>query len=161
MPHGLYKQVDRMVFLGARKKLEDAVGGIGQFRQFLQNFSPAFLGAFVVSHNYGPSPSGDAAAEWGRECIGEDTGIESYPPEAEGGLNNLGKFSQIDWPRPMCFDTAPFRDQPYDRSQYIQIFKARGEYFMGCKNPQAEDPSAPLSAESTKGDKNTSVVNCE
>jgi hypothetical protein len=161
MPHGLYKQVDRMVFLGVRSRLEDAVGGIGQFRQFLNNFAPDFLGTFVVSHNYGPSPGGDAAAQWGRECIGEDTGIESYPREAEGGLNNLGKFSRIDWPRPMCFDTAPFRDQPYDRSQYIQIFKARGEYFMGCKNPQAEDPSARLSAESTRGDKNTNVVDCE
>jgi hypothetical protein len=160
-PHGLYKQVDRMVFLGVRPKLEEAIDGIGQFRQFLQSFTPAFVGAFVVSHNYGPSPGGDDASDWGRECIGEDTGIESYPHEAEGGLNNLGKFSQMDWPRPMCFDTAPFRDQPYDRSQYIQIFKARGEHFMGCKNPQAEDPSAPLSAESTRGDKNTHVVNCE
>lgn len=161
MPHGLYQQVDRMKFLGVLPQLERAVGGIDQFRQFLSNFAPDFLGTFVVSHNYGPSPGGDAAGQWGRECIGEDTGIESYPSEAEGGLNNLGKFSQIDWPRPMCFDTAPFRDQPYDRSQYIKIFKARGEHFMGCKNPQAEDPSAPRSAESTRGDKNTNVVNCE
>ncbi len=161
MPHGLYQQVDRMVFLGVRDELEERVALIGDFRQFIQRVSPAFLGTFVVSHNYAPSPGGGDAASWGRQCIGEDTGIESYPPEAEGGLNNLGKFSQIDWPRPMCFDTAPFRDQPYDRSQYIKIFKSRGEHFMGCKNPQAEDPSAPTSAASTKGDKNTNVVNCE
>ncbi|MBN1208831.1 MAG: pilus assembly protein [Myxococcaceae bacterium] len=159
--HGLYQQVDRMVFLGVRERIEDNIGIIGDFRQFIQQFAPAFLGAFVVSHNYGPSPGGTEATDWGRECIGEDTGIESYPPEAEGGLNNLNRFSQIDWPRPTCFDTAPFRDQPYARSQYIKIFKARGDYFMGCKNPQAEDPSAPTSANSTQGDKNTRVVNCE
>jgi hypothetical protein len=162
MPHGLYKQVDRMVFLGVRSKLEEAVGGIGQFRQFLQNFSPAFLGTFVVSHNYGPSPGGAESSEWGRECIGKDTGIESYPPEAEGGLNNLDKFSQLDWPRPKCFDTAPFRDQPYDKSQYIQIFKARGEYFMGCKNAEAADPSAPKSDEATRGDESkANAADCE
>jgi len=157
MPHGLYKQVNRMVFLGLTKKLSDAAGSI-QFPQFLSKIFPAFLGTFVVSHNYGPSPSGD----WSRECIGKDTGIESYPPEAEGGLNNLNKVSQIDWPRPTCFDTAPFRDQPYDKSQYIQIFKARGEYFMGCKNAQAADPSAPKSDEATKGDESKAyAIDCE
>jgi hypothetical protein len=162
MPHGLYKQVDRMVFLGVRGKLEESVGGIGQFRQFLQDFSPAFLGTFVVAHNYGPSPSGSSASEWGRECIGEDTGILSYPPEAEGGLNNLNKFSQIDWPRPTCFDTAPFRDQPYDKAQYIQLFKARGDYFLGCKNAEAADPSAPRSDESTRGDESKpNAIDCE
>jgi hypothetical protein len=160
-PHGLYQQVDRMVFLGARKELEKNIGLIGDFGQFVQQVTPEFLGTFVVSHNYGPSPGGGDATAWGRDCIGEDTGIESYPSEAEGGLNNLGKFSQVDWPRPMCFDTAPFRDQPYDRSQYIKLFKARGDHFMGCQNPQAEDPSAPTSAQSTKGDKNTDVVDCE
>lgn len=160
-PHGLYQQVDRMVFLGARQKMEEHVGFTRDFRQFLGQFSPALLGTFVVSHNYGPSPGGGEAAAWGRECIGEDTGIEAYPLEAEGGLNNLGRFARIDWPRPMCFDTAPFRDQPYERSQYIQIFKARGEHFMGCRNPEAEDPSAPTSAAATRGDKNTHVVDCE
>ena len=77
-------------------------------------------------------------------------------------MNNLNRFSRIDWPRPTCFDTAPFRDQPYDKSQYIQIFKARGDFFMGCKNAQAADPSAPKSDESTKGDESKSnAVDCE
>jgi hypothetical protein len=160
--HGLYRQVDRMVFLGVRSKLEEHVGIIGQLRQFLNQFAPAFLGTFVVSHNYGPSPTGADASDWGRECIGEDTGIESYPPEAEGGLNNLNRFSQIDWPRPTCFDTAPFRDQPYERSQYLRIFRARGDYFMGCKRAQATDPSAPTSTEAVKGDEGKAyAVNCE
>ncbi|MFL5350463.1 MAG: TadE/TadG family type IV pilus assembly protein [Hyalangium sp.] len=159
MPHGLYKQVDRMVFLGVRSKLAGAAGGvIGQFQDFLQKIFPAFVGTFVVSHNYTTSPGGD----FSRECIGEDLGISSYPPEAEGGLNNLDKFSQLDWPRPKCFDTAPFRDQPYDKSQYIQIFKARGDFFMGCKNAEAADPSAPKSDEATRGDESkANAIDCE
>jgi hypothetical protein len=159
--HGLHRQVDRMVFLGVRAKLEQELGIIGRLRQFLQQFAPAFLGTFVVSHNYTANPSGSEDA-WARDCIGDNTGIRSYPESAHGGLNNLDKFSQLDWPRPKCFDTAPFRDVPYNSPpQYMQIFQARGEFFMGCKNPQAEDPSAPTSADSTKGDKNTNVVNCE
>ena len=159
--HGLYLQVDRMVFLGVRSKLEQELGIIAEARQFLQQFSPAFLGTFVVSHNYTANPSGEES-QWARDCIGADTGIRSYPEAAHGGLNNLDKFSQLDWPRPKCFDTAPFRDVPYrSPPHYMTIFQARGDFFMGCKNAQAEDPSAPTSTESTKGDKNTRVVNCE
>jgi hypothetical protein len=157
-PHGLYQQVSRMVFLGARDQLTKHVGILAQFDQFIRQVTPAFLGTFVVSHNYGPTPSGEDE-EWSRDCIGPQTGVEAYPANAEGGLNNLDKFSQLDWPRPKCFDTAPFRDQPYERSQYIQIFKARGDYFMGCKNAQADDPSAPMV--SYRGDENLHVVNCE
>lgn len=158
MPHGLYKQVSRMVFLGVYDKLKENVGILGQFDQFIRQVVPAFLGTFVVSHNYGPTPSGDDE-EWSRDCIGPQTGVEAYPANAEGGLNNLDKFSQLDWPRPKCFDTAPFRDQPYERSQYIKIFQARGDYFMGCKNAQSDDPSAPRV--SHRGDENLNVVNCE
>jgi hypothetical protein len=142
-------------------KLEQELGIIAQLRQFLANIAPAFLGTFVVSHNYTTNPSGSEDA-WARDCIGANTGIKSYPEEAHGGLNNLDKFSQLDWPRPKCFDTAPFRDVPYNSPpQYMQIFQARGDFFMGCKNAQAEDPSAPTSGQSTQGDKNTNVVNCE
>jgi hypothetical protein len=159
--HGLHKQVERMVFLGVISKLEQELGIIAQLRQFLANIAPAFLGTFVVSHNYTANPSGSEDA-WARDCIGTNTGIKSYPEEAHGGLNNLDKFSQLDWPRPKCFDTAPFRDVPYNSPpQYMQIFQARGDFFMGCKNAQAEDPSSPTSTDSTKGDKNTNVVNCE
>ncbi|WP_232293510.1 hypothetical protein [Stigmatella aurantiaca] len=158
MPHGIYQQVSRMVFLGVRDELTKHVGIIAQFEEFIRQVAPAFLGTFVVSHNYGPTPSGEDE-EWSRDCIGPQTGVEAYPADAEGGLNNLDKFSQLDWPRPKCFDTAPFRDQPYERSQYIKIFKARGSYFMGCKNPQSDDPSAPVV--SNRGDSNLHVVNCE
>jgi hypothetical protein len=159
--HGLYKQVDRMVFLGVKAKLGEKIGIIASLQSVLANIAPAFLGTFVVSHNYTANPSG-SESKWARDCIGDNTGIKSYPEEAHGGLNNLDKFSQLDWPRPKCFDTAPFRDVPYNSPpQYMQIFQARGDFFMGCKNAQAEDPSAPNSTESTKGDKNTNVVNCE
>ncbi|MDC0708814.1 pilus assembly protein [Stigmatella sp. ncwal1] len=158
MPHGIYQQVSRMVFLGVADELRKHMGIIAQFETFLRQVAPAFLGTFVVSHNYGPTPSGEDEA-WSRDCIGPQTGVEAYPADAEGGLNNLDKFSQLDWPRPKCFDTAPFRDQPYERSQYIKIFKARGAYFMGCKNPQSDDPSAPVV--SNRGDSNVNVVNCE
>jgi len=159
--HGLYKQVNRMVFLGVGAKLKEKIGIIGDLQAFIQQITPAFLGTFVVSHNYTTNPSGPDEA-WARDCIGEGTGIRSYPEEAHGGLNNLDKFSQLDYPRPKCFDTAPFRDVPYNSPpQYMQIFQARGDFFMGCKNAQAEDPSAPTSASSTQGDKNTNVVNCE
>jgi hypothetical protein len=161
-PHGLYQQVKRMGFLGARQSLEAQVATLGQYSDFFQDFSPEYLGTFVAAHNYGRSPSGAEATDWGRDCIGKDTGMLSYPPEAEGGLNNLYKFSQLDWPRPACFDTAPFRDQPYDRSQYIQIFKARGDHFMGCENAQATDPSAPTSDEGTRGDESKlNAIDCE
>lgn len=159
MPHGLYQQVSRMVFLGGKSQMEEHVGFIARFDEFIRQVTPAFFGTFVVSHNYGPTPSGDDE-EWSRDCIGPETGMEAYPRNAEGGLNNLDKFSRLDWPRPKCFDTAPFRDQPYDRSQYIKIFQARGGWFMGCKNAQADDPSAP-SVQFIKGDNLPHVVNCE
>ena len=87
-------------------------------------------------------------SDWGRECIGEDTGIQSYPTEAEGGLNNLNKFSQIDWPRPTCFDTAPFRDQPYDKARSTsRSSRPAASYFMGCKNAAGRRiPPAPQAA---------------
>jgi hypothetical protein len=159
--HGMHKQVQRMVFLGILDELKEHAGIIGELQDFIQQITPAFLGTFVVSHNYTANPSGPDEG-WARECIGDNTGIKSYPEEAHGGLNNLDKFSQLDWPRPKCFDTAPFRDVPYNSPpHYMQIFQARGEFFMGCKNAQAEDPSAPQSTSATKGDKNTNVVNCE
>ncbi|MDY7229433.1 TadE/TadG family type IV pilus assembly protein [Hyalangium rubrum] len=156
--HGLYRQVNRMVFLGVKDRLLGESSIISDLGSFLAQIFPAFLGTFVVSHNYTANPTD----EWDRECIGGDTGIVSYPAEAQGGLNNLDKFSQLDHPRPKCFDTAPFRDQPYERSQYIKIFQSRGDFFMGCKNAQANDPSAPQSTEATQRDESkTNAVNCE
>ena len=171
MPHGLYQQVNRMTFLGLNTALDKV--GIGGVLDFLGNVLPNPLGTFVVSHNYGPM-RGDSDPN----C----EGIPSYPGyanspanDARGGLNSFYRpdYKNLDGDdvfRPRCFDTAPFRDRTdynakdadgRDLNGYIAIFKSRGEFFLGCKNAQAEDPSELSSKEATAADENTSVVNCE
>ncbi|NMO21750.1 pilus assembly protein [Pyxidicoccus fallax] len=148
-PHGLYQQVNRMTFMGVKDRIEGSpLGGV---LDFFKAFSPAFLGTFVVSKNYGLP--GDL------NCAG----VNSYPAAASHGLQDQMSNDKelLDYDRPQCFDTAPFRDQQLTKAQYIKIFEARGEHFMGCKNPQAEDPSAETSTDATQGDKNTEVVNCQ
>ena len=170
-PHGIYQQVGRMTFLGLNSALDKV--GIGQVLDFLGNVIPNPLGTFVVSHNYGPM-RGDSDPN----C----EGIPSYPGyanspanDARGGLNSFYRpdYKNLDGDdvfRPRCFDTAPFRDRTdynkkdkdgRDLNGYIAIFKSRGEFFLGCKNAQAEDPSEKESKEATAADENTSVVNCE
>jgi len=166
MPHGIYRQVSQMSFLGLRGKFDFGPLGIAPVTDeflFPDGDPPDFQGTFVVSHGYGANPSGP----WDRDCVGHD-GMINYPnagnadEDARAGLNNLMKFSELDNELPRCFDTAPFRDhQSYDDSLYLQIFKARGEYFLGCKRSQADDPSSPTSAAAVEGDESTNVVNCE
>ena len=67
-PHGLYKQVGRMTFLGLRDKLNDI--GIGQVLDFMGKALPNPLGTFVIARNYGPQNSADAP-----DCAG----IPGYP----------------------------------------------------------------------------------
>jgi hypothetical protein len=132
-PSGLYLQVSRMTFLGLRERLE-RVPIVGSMPGFLRGLAPAPTGTFVVSHNYGPNPGG----QLNRGC----NHLPGYPRSAIGGLNNLSRFSQLDEPRPECFDTAPFRDQTrYQDSLYLRMFGGRGSWFMGCKNFGADDPS--------------------
>jgi hypothetical protein len=149
-PHGLYAQVNRMTYLGVKERIESSP--LGEVLDFFKAFSPAFLGTFVVSKNYGLPDT--------LNC----EGIDTFPAGAAHGVQDQmerGDKELLDYDRPQCFDTAPFRDNELKDAQYIKIFEARGEHFMGCKNPQAEDPSAPTSAEATKGDKNADIVNCE
>jgi hypothetical protein len=66
----------------------------------------------------------------------------------------------LDHPRPACFDTAPFRDtQRYEGSLSLQMFRARGPYFMGCQRPQADDPSTPT--DTHRGALNLIKTDCE
>ncbi|MFP2910592.1 TadE/TadG family type IV pilus assembly protein [Pyxidicoccus sp. 3LFB2] len=150
-PHGLYAQVNRMTFLGVKERIESSP--LGAALDFFKSFAPAFLGTFVISKNYG-LPGADAS-----DC----TGVVSYPAAAAHGLQDQmsNDVELLDNERPQCFDTAPFRDNKYEDAQYAKIFAARGEHFMGCKNPQAEDASAPTSNDATKGDKNADIINCE
>jgi hypothetical protein len=132
-PSGLYRQVRRMAFLGIRDRLE-GLPAISSVLNLLRSVAPNPIGTYVVSHNYAPDPESASS----RECH-----LPGYPEAAAGGLNNLAKFSKLDSDRPKCFETAPFRDQAsYDDSLYVQLFLARGGWFMGCKNAQADDPSA-------------------
>ncbi|MBU8896580.1 pilus assembly protein [Corallococcus sp. H22C18031201] len=148
-PHGLYQQVNRMTFLGVKAKIESSP--LGSVLDFFKKFSPAFLGTFVISKNYGLPGT--------LEC----TGINTFPANGVHGLQDQMTKSKslLDYERPQCFDTAPFRDRELEKSQYIKIFEARGENFMGCKNAQAEDPSAANSVAATKGDENQDIRNCE
>jgi hypothetical protein len=130
---GLYRQVRRMGFLGIRDRLEH-VPAVSSVLGLLHSVAPNPLGTYVVSHNYAP----DSQVADSRDCD-----APGYPETARGGLNNLLKSSQLDNDRPRCFDTAPFRDQAsYQDSLYIQMFIARGNWFMGCKYAQADDPSS-------------------
>jgi hypothetical protein len=134
-----------MVFLGMIRAMP---GGLRQLFTRLNFFGPDPFGTFVVAHNYGLTQND-------RDCDGNP----GHP--APDGLNNLDRSSTIDYRRHKCFDTAPFRDRAsYQKSQYIGMFQARGAFFMGCKNAQADDPTIagqPLAP----GDKNTKKVLCE
>jgi hypothetical protein len=135
---GLHRQVARMTFVGIRSALA-GMQGVGAALSALGNPGlPAFTGTFVVSYNYTPDKTDNG-------CY--TRGVDSSVNPAPRGLNNVEKTSGLDWPHPRCFDTAPFRDvEQYDKSLYVQMFKARGPSFMGCPNGQADDPTSARSA---------------
>jgi hypothetical protein len=140
---GLHRQVARMTLVGIRSALDRlpgvdaALGALGSSIEL-----PAFTGTFVVSHNYVRQGDGKAVD---RGCYARGTDTTHNP--APSGLNNVGELAKLDWLHPRCFDTAPFRDvEQYDRSLYVQMFKARGSNFMGCPMAQADDPTSVGSA---------------
>lgn len=147
----LHAQVSRMVF-GAGAATPP-VAALTAMAQVVPLPLPSLTGTFVVSHNYGPLASGERPCE----------GIPGYPsgagaPDARHGLSNLASLA--DHQRPVCFDTAPFRDtQEYADSLYARLFSARGRWFMGCRNPQADDPSQAVDRD--PGDRNSLKVECE
>ncbi len=152
-PHGLYRQVDRMVFLGFSSTLDSL--GIGGILDVVASVLPNFLGTFVVSRNYGV----------GASQKGDCTGLAQYDAKASSGLHVMHKrnFKLTDHERPNCFDTAPFRDEmTYNNSNYIKVFNARGEFYMGCKRAMADDPTDPdARPESTRNDEQDLKIPCE
>ncbi|MFP2931777.1 TadE/TadG family type IV pilus assembly protein [Pyxidicoccus sp. 3LG] len=148
-PHGLYQQVDRMKFLGLGNLLDDL--GIGGVLDVVASFLPNFMGTFVVSRNYGITPDQKS------NC----NGLNTYDSKASSGLHAMRGL--LDHERPDCFDTAPFRDEmTYGNSNYIKLFQARGEFFMGCKRAMADDPSDPdAQQESTENDEQDDKIRCE
>jgi hypothetical protein len=153
-PHGLYLQVSRMTFLGLNNLLDSL--GIGGVLDAVSRVLPNFFGTFVVSRNYGLDTNGIDCTNGGLR--------PNYPGNAFSGLHDMqdGENGLLDHDRPDCFDTAPFRDTiSYDDSLYLKMFEARGEHFMGCKNPMADDPSAPPGTqEATQNDEQDDKVRC-
>jgi hypothetical protein len=144
--HGLHEQVGRMTFLGVDNYLDQV--GLDQLGGVFNLVLPDFLGPFVVSHNYRYSET-------------ETRGCNKDRHGAFPGLNNLDEYPGLDDPGQRCFDTAPFRDtHAYEQSLYRDIFNARGEYFMGCKNAQADMPNV-RSGDPHPKDKNKQKVSCE
>jgi Flp pilus assembly protein TadG len=163
-PHGIYLQVKKMQALGVANSMASIPGlsNVMGTLAFLGIPDP-FTSAFAVAHNYGliPNPTGGGVRNttWG---------CNYYPSHpARDGLNNLddqsGGASKLDSLRNKCYDTAPFRDQvAYNSSEYIQMFQARGAFFMGCILAEADDPSADTVANSvTVGDRNNRKIGCE
>lgn len=153
-PHGLYQQVDRMVFLGLGNVLDEL--GLGSILDKVALVLPNFVGTFVVSRNYGIEPQQKP------NC----SGLTTYSAEASSGLHVMhvtDGFELVDHDRPDCFDTAPFRDEmTYGNSNYIKLFNARGAFFMGCKRAMADDPSAPPgNQEATADDEQEDKVACD
>lgn len=150
--HGLWKQVDRMTHLGKRPEEKELIGlksiDVASFA-----LPKPYNSSFVVSHNYGLPGAGTR-------------GCDAAPGEADpshpalAGMNNLLEASKLDHQWRKCYDTAPFRDQSsYDDSMSIKQFKARGQWFMGCQLPQADDASFPDQTR-LKKDYNRRKVSC-
>jgi len=172
---GLYRQVNRMTFLGDQggSKYPWWAPTLLIINPLLR---PSTDGTFVVSHAYwnqldDPEKNGtrDCEAAGNRTSYSGMTNQyyeknnladpTSYPG-IDGVMTKKGK------PFMRCFDTAPFRDSyEYDNlegshgSEYAVIFSHRGKYFMGCKNAQAEDTSHASDTSFT--DQHTSKVDCE
>jgi hypothetical protein len=148
-PTVLYQQVSRMTFLGAKERFRQ-LPGLSTALRALRGVAPDPTGTFVVSHNYGLVVPADQ-----RGC----RYLQGYPPAARSGLNNLRAASEVDFDRPTCFDTAPFRDHAeYESSLYVRIFEARGRWFLGCKNAAADNPAEARDLSS--GDESPKV-NCQ
>lgn len=151
--HGLWMQVNRMAHFGTRQAETDLVG--------LQSIDVAsfllphpYSSTFVVSHNYGLPNALD------RGCTSSPGNADPSHP-APSGMNNLHVASELDTPYRKCYDTAPFRDTAaYDDALYVQQYVNRGDHFMGCLNPQADDPSHAGRSPWGRGDLNRRKVDC-
>ncbi len=150
--HGLHRQVDRMTFLGMGRDTDSLPWWRALRRLPVVASLPDPFGTFVVSHNYGLTQ-----ARANRRC---PAGAPGHPEP--DGLSVFEDGRTIDHDRPVCFDTAPFRDDhQYDASLYIQMFRARGSYFMGCQNAMADDPTEPSVSALLAGDFNQQRIACE
>jgi hypothetical protein len=152
--HGMFRQVNRMTFLGVGNYLDQV--GLGKLSEVANFILPDFFGPFVAAHNYKPSES---ARDCNKPGHGAQEGLSNLDRGDGAGLDHV-EDDNNDPQR--CFDTAPFRDtHGYEQSLYRKIFMARGEYFMGCKNQMADMPNTPAADPSTAQDKNENKITCE
>jgi hypothetical protein len=146
---GLYTEVNRMTYFGLKNALNN-IPGIGGVVDKIGFFIPALMGTFVVSHNYKP---------------GKASKCNNWQHPAEPGEQNFDDYPGVDVDDLRCFDTSPFRDTAAytpggtNDSLYEKMFLARGPNFMGCKNPQADDPTFQSDPENT--DKDKDKTNCD
>lgn len=146
---GLYTEVNRMTYFGLKSALTKLPAGLGTIIDKVGFFFPAIVGTFVVDHNYKPGAA--------QAC---NNGLHPAEPGLQNFDQRTGGYPGVDWPQLRCYDTVPFRDtQDYDRSLYLQMFQARGEHFMGCKNPQADDPA--FESDPDRTDHTNPKENCE
>jgi hypothetical protein len=142
----LWRQVKRMRLLGEPGGLAAALAVAREIGGLLPVPPPDFDGAFVVDQNVGPAR--------GRGC----DEAPGYPSHGRGSLANLADI--LDSEAPACFGTVPFRDtQEYRDSLYARAHAPRGGYFLGCRNPEADDPSRGTDEDMTDG--NALKVHCE
>lgn len=150
---GLYTQVNRMTYFGLKSALTN-IPGLGTIIDKVGFFFPAIVGTFVVDHNY---------------KRGEVKNCNNLQHPAEPGEQNFATdkdgYPGVDWDNLRCFDTVPFRDTAAytpggsNDSLYEKMFLARGEHFMGCKNPQADDPTFQKDPNNT--DNSNPKENCD
>lgn len=145
---GLYTQVNRMTFLGLKNGLENTPGLSAALKVINFAMPISLVGTYVISHGY-------TAKEQNRDCnnIGE----------AQSGSRNLHKDVGLDVDTMRCFDTTPFRDRfSWQKSLYVQAFKARGDNYMGCKQAMADDPTTDNSTLSDRyrEEKNKQMIAC-
>lgn len=154
--HTLKVQTAKMSFLGATNFITN-LPGFGQVYQFLSSWDifPQFLGTYVTSYGF----DHDSQTTPDNGCTGSDTPGNNNAGGISGYID-LSKASELDDPGMRCFNTAPFRDtQAFNggESLYREMFEARGEFFMGCQNEQADDPTT---ATDPNGTDKANKANC-
>lgn len=157
-PGGLYLQVNRMTYGGAKDGLDRMVPFIADLLQWLP--LPHFFGTYVVSHNYMESPD-PAHPERTAGNRANNCNVTNVRPGGYNGFHNMAADTDTnDSDHPplfkdhgdkdelmRCFDTAPFRESNsygsdgHSDSLYARVYAARGANFMGCQNPMADDPT--------------------
>lgn len=156
-----WRQVDRLTLLGAKS----LIGGVAETLRDVGTFLPVAnpFGTYLISHGYSSARvDGRAQGDSIEHCNvdpgrgGGTSGMHNLATKKGGHPKLLGGVLFPDTSM-RCFDTAPFRDRhAYDKSPHRAAFLARGPWFMGCRNAQADDPTG----ESGVGGQHSKPIAC-